>query len=189
MKNPLTVSRWSPYAAGAALGVLSWGTFYFMDRALGVSTSVCHIAASAIGMANEQAVRENAYFAKLLVKDGAWKPVVDWQFALMVALLLGGFLAAWLGRSFDRTRGVPQIWSVRFGPSRLLRWGVAFLGGIILIFGARLADGCTSGHAISGGLQLALSSWVFTGSMFASGIIAGLVLFGLPGRAGGSTHV
>ena len=53
---------------------------------------------------------------------------------------------------------------------------------VILIFGARMADGCTSGHAISGGLQLALSSWTFILAMFASGIATALLLYGKEGR-------
>ena len=175
--NPLSLRRWSPYAAGAALGVLSWATFFFMDKALGVSTSVCHMAAAVIGVGSESAVKENAYFSKLLVKDGAWKPLVDWQFALVMMMAVGAFLAAWLGRGFDETRGMPGTWASSFGPSRVVRWIGAFLGGIILIFGARLADGCTSWHAISGGLQLALSSWVFMVAMFATGVTTGLVLY------------
>lgn len=177
MRNPLTIARWSPYAAGAALGVLSWATFYFMDKALGVSTSVCHMAAAVIGAADQEAVRSNAYFSKLLVKDGAWKPLVDWQFALVLMMAVGAFAAAWMGGAFDRTRGLPGVWSARFGPSRAVRWVGAFLGGVVLIYGARLADGCTSGHAISGGLQLAVSSWVFMVAMFATGIATGVVLY------------
>jgi uncharacterized protein len=46
-----------------------------------------------------------------------------------------------------------------------------------MLFGARLAGGCTSGHGISGGLQLALSSWVFMISLFSSGIIIALILY------------
>lgn len=181
MLNPLMLRRWSPYAAGALLGVLSWATFYFMDKPLGVSTSVCHMAATVLGAADQQAVHDNPYFAKLLIAKDAWKPVFDWQFALVVMMGVGAFLAAWLGKGFDATRGMPATWAARFGPSRALRWAGAFAGGFILIFGARLADGCTSGHAISGGLQLALSSWVFMIAMFASGVTAGLLLYGRKG--------
>jgi hypothetical protein len=62
------------------------------------------------------------------------------------------------------------------------RFVAAFLGGVIIMFGARMAGGCTSGHGISGSLQLALSSWTFFLTMFASGILTALVLFRkLPG--------
>ena len=53
----------------------------------------------------------------------------------------------------------------------------AFVGGIIILYGARLAGGCTSGHGISGTLQLAVSSWVFFISMFATGIVTAALMF------------
>ena len=51
-----------------------------------------------------------------------------------------------------------------------------------MLFGARMAGGCTSGHGISGGLQLALSSWTFFFAMFASGTFMAFTLFGTGGR-------
>jgi uncharacterized membrane protein YedE/YeeE len=77
---------------------------------------------------------------------------------------------------------VPALWQWRFGPSRIRRYGMAFLGGVLLLFGARLADGCTSGHSISGGMQFAVSSWVFTAALFATGILAAFALFGREGK-------
>ena len=53
-----------------------------------------------------------------------------------------------------------------------------FLGGFIILYGARLADGCTSGHGISGTLQLAVSGWFFFAVMFASGGLTAWLLFG-----------
>ena len=95
---------------------------------------------------------------------------------LVIFVAIGAFIAARLGgERFVET--VPDTWRRRFGPSVPLRMLAAFGGGLILIFGARMAGGCTSGHAISGGLQLALSSWVFTGAMFLSGIATAMVLF------------
>jgi hypothetical protein len=43
--------------------------------------------------------------------------------------------------------------------------------------GARWAGGCTSGHGISGTLQLAVSSWLATLSFFAGGIVTALLLY------------
>lgn len=62
------------------------------------------------------------------------------------------------------------------------RYAAAFFGGVILIYGARMAGGCTSGHGISGGLQLAVSSWIFFIAMFASGVVTAFALFGKEGR-------
>ena len=77
-----------------------------------------------------------------------------------------------------RVEHVPAIWQARFGPGRRRRYLGAFVGGALLLFGARLAGGCTSGHGISGGLQLSISSWIFMAGMFASGIITAMLIYG-----------
>jgi uncharacterized membrane protein YedE/YeeE len=175
MSSLLRQARWSPYLAGAGLGVLSWITFLFMGKALGTSTTFVKAAGIVEGLAAPEHVEANAYLAKHVVKE----PVVDWQFALVVMLVAGAFLAARLAGT-RRQESMPAIWAERFGPSRVKRWAGAFLGGAVLIFGARLADGCTSGHALSGGLQLALSSWTFLIAMFAAGIGTAMLLYGRP---------
>ncbi|WP_145188375.1 YeeE/YedE thiosulfate transporter family protein [Planctomycetes bacterium Pla163] len=163
-------ARWSPYAVGAGIGVLSWATFALMDKALGTSTTFVRAAGSAIGAVAPDHVRENAYYAKYLVG----KPAFDWQFALVIGLFLGALTAARMARRNDPTYvpigAVPATWSARFGPSRTRRAVGAFLGGAVLLIGARLAGGCTSGHGISGSLQLAASSLTFIVAAFAVGI-------------------
>src|SRR5260370_39469597 len=115
-------------------------------------------------------VARNAYFSK-------FRPVVDWEWMLVRGLELGAFTSSRL--SGDRpAEPVDGLWRARFGASRRKRYLVAFLGGVILMFGARLAGGCTSGHGISGSLQLALSGWVFFASVYVSGMLTALVLFG-----------
>ncbi len=168
-------ARWSPYVVGAGIGVLSWATFYFMGKALGTSSTMVRVAAAVEGLVAPQHVQNNVYLAKHI------KPIVDWQAALVVMLFFGAWLAAASGRS-RRVEYVPRLWAWRFGESKALRYGAAFVGGVILIFGARLADGCTSGHCISGGLQLAVSSWVFLIAMFVTGVATAFVLFGKEGR-------
>ena len=172
MMNPLRIPRWSPYAVGAGIGVLSWATFYFMDKALGASTSMVNAAGAVVGAVAPEHARANEYIAKHVVGS----PVFDWRMALVLMMTVGAFLAALFGRT-RRVERVPSIWASRFGPSRLLRYAGAFVGGVILIVGARMAGGCTSGHGISGGLQLALSSWIFIGAMFASGVATAHLLY------------
>lgn len=174
-------ARWSPYAVGAGIGVLSWITFGWMGEALGTSTSMVRAAGALEGLVAEEHVRGNAYFTKYLGTAEAPSPVVDWQFALVVALVVGAFIAARLARSTFR-ESVPDLWRWRFGGSKALRHAAAFAGGAVLLFGARMAGGCTSGHGISGGLQLAVSSWVFLIAMFASGVATALLIFGREGR-------
>ncbi len=175
--NVLRMGRWSPYAVGAGIGALSWATFALMHKALGTSTTmVC--AAGAI----ERAVApghadSNAYLAKQIGTVEAPKAIVDWQFALVIMLAVGAFIAARLARSTFK-EVVPEVWSRRFGDGRLLRFSAAFIGGMVLLFGARMAGGCTSGHGISGGLQLAVSSWTFFGAMFVSGVATAMLVYG-----------
>lgn len=173
MTSLLKRPRWSPYLVGAGIGVLSWATFLFMGKALGVSTTMVRASGVIGALVAEEHVRQNAYFAKYLVG----KPAFEWQAALVVMLVVGAFLAAKLAGA-RRPEAVPSIWSERFGPSSSKRYLGAFLGGAILLFGARLAGGCTSGHGISGSLQLALSSWTFLTFMFASGIVTAFAVYG-----------
>jgi hypothetical protein len=185
MVGMLRKPRWSPYVVGIGIGVLSWATFYFLGKALGTSTSFVGAAGSAVCTLAPEHVAENAYYVKEYgAKGGGFKPVFDWQMALDISLVLGAFLSAVLGRTF-KAESVPTVWAARFGPSVAKRYVAAFIGGFILIFGARMAGGCTSGHGISGGLQLAVSSWTFFVSMFVSGVVAAAVLFGFGARGGG----
>ncbi len=172
----LTKPAWSPYVVGVGIGVLSWITFGLMDKALGTSTTMVRAAGAIEGAVARDHVESNAYFAKYLVStaDKA-NPVVDWQFALVIMLIAGAFLARKLGGA-PKPEAVPQTWAAAFGPSKARRYLGAFLGGVLLLFGARLAGGCTSGHGISGGLQLAVSSYLFMAAMFASGIAAAMLL-------------
>jgi len=94
----------------------------------------------------------------------------------LMGTFLGSLLSALVSRTF-RWERVPATWSQQFGASTPKRLVAAFLGGVIIMFGARMAGGCTSGHGISGSLQLALSSWTFFLTMFGSGILTALVLF------------
>jgi hypothetical protein len=181
MQDLLRQARWSPYLVGAAIGVLSWITFATMGKALGTSTTAVRTAGALEYTVAPEHVRDNAYYTKYLGTDEKPKPVFEWQFALVVMMIAGAWLAAKLGRS-RQSESVPRLWASRFGDSRAKRYLGAFAGGVVLLFGARLAGGCTSGHGISGGLQLALSSWVFIGSMFAAGVGTAFLIYGRKGR-------
>jgi hypothetical protein len=181
--------RWSPYVVGVGIGVLSWITFAFMGKALGTSTTMAKLAGAATGVVAPDHVAGNAYYGKYFAPD-AGKVMFDWQFFLVLALPVGAWLGARLGRADGErfTETVPDLWRERFGGSTALRYGAAFGGGAVMLFGARMAGGCTSGHGISGGLQLAVSSWTFFVAMFASGVAAAFLLFGHTGRSAGSVE-
>ncbi|MCA9304878.1 MAG: YeeE/YedE family protein [Phycisphaerales bacterium] len=178
--NLLKKQRWSPYLAGALIGALSWVTFAVMDKALGVSTTPVRVLGGVertVAPTHEEGL---AYLTKYAGTAAEPKAIIDWQFALVVMMIAGAFIAARLaGPRVVET--VPAIWKERFGSSKALRYALAFVGGMILIFGARLAGGCTSGHGLSGGMQLSLSGWVFMIAMFAGGVPAALILYGRKG--------
>ena len=162
--------RWNPYIVGAGLGVLSWAVFAIVNTPLGISTPISSAASlCAVPIVGGEAVAANPYWAKFPFK---W----DYHMLFLVGTFLGSLVSVLASRSF-RLEVVPKTWGEQFGGSRPRRLLAAFLGGAILLFGARMAGGCTSGHGISGSLQLALSSWVFFLTLFAFGILTALILF------------
>src|SRR5688572_7907526 len=168
VRRPLTVpvSRrsWNPYFVGAGIGILSWVVFAGVDKPLGVSTSLSAAAgACAIPFVGPDAVAGNPYWAKHARK---W----DYGMLFIVGTFFGALVSSLVGRRFS-PEVVPAVWRERFGPSRTKRLVAAFWGGVLVLYGARLAGGCTSGHGISGSLQLALSSWTFFLIMFAAGAV------------------
>ena len=102
--------------------------------------------------------------------------VVDWQMMLVVGIVFGSFISALLSGDFHG-QWVPSLWASTFGSDPVLRIIVTLVGGICLGFGARWADGCTSGHGISGTLQLAVSSWISAISFFVGGIMMTQFIF------------
>ena len=92
--------------------------------------------------------------------------------------ILGAFIAACTGGEF-RNEWLHPMWVARFGDSLWLRALIAIAGGILMAFGARLAGGCTSGHGISGTLQLSVGSWVALICFFAGGVATAYALFRL----------
>ena len=165
----LTAWPWSPYAAGAGIGVLSWLTLFFSGHPLGCSTSFARTAGMIEKLFRGKNVEEKLFYREI-------PPVVDWQWMLVVGMALGAFLSAQLSGDF-RLQWVPPRWEAVFGGDRMARTVVAVAGGILLGFGSRWAGGCTSGHGISGTMQLALSSWVSACCFFIGGIVTALLIF------------
>mgnify|MGYP001442404038 CR=1 FL=1 len=111
-----------------------------------------------------------------LAKTAQGWTLATYEFFFVLGIPLGALLAAMATTRF-RTRVVPVEWKKRFGsnPGNRLVW--SFVGGFLLLFGARFGGGCTSGHMISGMSQLAISSVVFSAALFISGIITARVLY------------
>ncbi len=125
--------QWSPYVAGTMLGLVSWFSVLTAGKYLGVSTTFVRT----IGMIESIFTPERVASLPYFVKE---KPIIDWQWMEVLGILIGAFIASKLSGDFKR-RFLPPMWEKRFGPSRFKRWIVAFFGGVILMFGARMADG------------------------------------------------
>lgn len=149
----------SPYLIGAAIGLLNIGAFAAFSKGIGVSGAYESSAALAARRLAPDAAHVNDY-----VKARKKPPKFDWESWLVLGTLLGGMAAARTGRSADAAR--PEA-PGSTPPQRSPLASAA--GGALLMFGARMADGCTSGHALSGTAQGAGSSWLFTPLMFAVG--------------------
>jgi hypothetical protein len=163
--------RWNPYVVGAGLGILSWAVFAVVNTPLGISTQISSAASlCAVPVLGPEGVASSAYWKKFPLK---W----DYPMVFLVGTFLGSLLSVLMSRSFQLER-VPTTWAGRYGMSTIRRMVAAFAGGTVIMFGARMAGGCTSGHGISGSLQLALSSWIFFLTLFAFGILTAMVLFG-----------
>ena len=168
MKN-LRAKSWSPYAVGVGIGILSWFAFATADHGLGITTPFEEAAGLVAG--------GTAYLAD-------HPPKIGWEWMVVVGVFLGSFLSSKL--SGDRNHAtVPSTWRDRFGDSVGLRMSLAFVGGLAMMLGARLARGCTSGHGITGALQLAVSSWIFIALAFGVGIVTALAIYGRPRSLGG----
>jgi uncharacterized membrane protein YedE/YeeE len=121
------------------------------------------------GLFSGPKVVDKAYYKK-------FSPSIEWDWMLVLGMIIGGFISAMLSGQFH-LEWVPPKWSVTFGNLPLVRWVVAFIGGIIMGIGARWAGGCTSGHGISGTLQLAISSWLAALCFFIGGILTAMLIF------------
>lgn len=160
---------WSPYLVGAGIGILSWLTFYFSDKPIGASSFYATVSGM-IGKAVAPRRTESLEYFK------SNPPKLNWEFGFVVAAVAGAAVAALTGASFVN-EWVPAMWSARFGDSTLLRAGFAFAGGTLMAFGARMAGGCTSGHGISGTLQLNVASWIAVICFFIGGAAIANLMF------------
>ncbi len=106
---------------------------------------------------------------------------LNYSFVFVIAMVIGGFL----GRRLQggAREPVPPFHSARFGHTRALRYGLAFAGGILVLWGARLAGGCTSGHMMSGMMQTAVSGYVFALAAFVFAVPTALLLYRDGGNA------
>lgn len=169
----LTEVRWSPYAVGIGIGVLSWLSFLISGKPIACSTTFARASGMVARLFLGKKIDSMPYYQKV-------KPVVDWQWMLVTGIVIGSLISALLSGDFQ-WQWVPSIWATTFGSAPLVRVVVALVGGVCMGFGARWANGCTSGHGISGTLQLAVSSWISAICFSIGGILTAHVIFRLLG--------
>ncbi len=160
----LSQKAWSPYVAGIVIGLLQIPAFLIIETALGASSSYVTIG-GLIASWLDPAILKIGYVSRHVATNAKnW-----WQVALVGGIALGAFIS--MAMSGAKRRAVSPIWQRALGTaSPAKRYAVAFFGGFIMLFGARIADGCTSGHGISGMAQLAVGSTVAVAAMFVGGI-------------------
>jgi hypothetical protein len=170
MKSSDDKKYWSPYLAGAASGLVLVLSVLITGKFFGTSTTFVRTTGMLEKIFSAERVAQMDYF----VKEA---PVVDWQWMFVLGIFIGSVIAAKTSGTFS-WQAVPVMWQKRFGAGVGKRAIVAFIGGAIGMFGARLADGCPSGHGLSGSVQLAVSGFVSLICFFIGGALLARIIYG-----------
>lgn len=166
----LTDRAWSPYVAGVVIGLLQIPAFLIIETALGASSSYVTISASLASLVDPSLLKIGYAANHVAATAKNW-----WQVALVIGIAVGAFASARL--SGAKRAAISPIWARALGsPSPAKRFAVAFVAGFLMLFGARIADGCTSGHGLSGMAQLAVGSTVAVAAMFVGGIATAMLV-------------
>jgi uncharacterized membrane protein YedE/YeeE len=160
------------WAGGLGIGVVLILAVALVQP-IGVSTQYVVLDGVLLHEVLPDIANQSSYLA---ATAGGWT-LATYEFFFVVGIPIGAFVASLATKRFS-TRLVPSVWAHRFGsmPGRRLVW--SFIGGFILLFGARFGGGCTSGHMISGVSQLAVSSLIFSAALFVSAIVTARWLYG-----------
>jgi len=171
-----TDGGWNPYFAGILVGILAVVSVLVTTQLLGkgqflgASTTFVRTAGLAEQKIAPEHVAQNEYYQAEKVK-------IDWQMMFVIGILFGSFGASLTDKSFKK-EVVPPMWSERFGTNPWCRALGAFAGGVIALFGARMAGGCPSGHGLSGMMQLSVSGFIALGCFLVGGILVARLIYG-----------
>ncbi len=151
--------------AGIALAILNFIVFlsFTTNRPIGASTTYPYCADVLTG------TTQNSYFDKIMIPG-------NWEMIFLSGAFLAGLIISLVKKDFKLTL-IHDNWKKYRGDSNSMRIIWSFVGGFILIFGARMAGGCTSGHILSGGMQLAVSSLVFGVFVFIGLLVTGKLFY------------
>ncbi len=148
-----------PYLAGVLLGLVLFAAFFFTGNGLGASGGMNRLLVFFEDGLFPAHIDRTPYL--LSMAGGSRNPLDSWVVYITIGTVMGGFFSGWRnGRLKLETVKGPRI-------STSMRWVMAFLGGTLMGYGARMARGCTSGQALSGGATLSAGSWIFMFAVFA----------------------
>lgn len=95
----------------------------------------------------------------------------------VLSIILGGFVGRWTNKKSTDIKQIPDFHIARFNDSPILHYILVFVGGILMLIGARMAGGCTSGHMMSGMMQTSVSGYIFALVVFATAIPTALFIY------------
>jgi uncharacterized membrane protein YedE/YeeE len=151
----------NPIGAGIILGIALFISFIVAGQGMGASGAFARATAQ-IAYTVDPTFAENAYAGKYLKHENA---LINWTVIEVIGIFIGGFISAMFARRIK-----PEITRAK-GYSRVKRLIFAFLGGILIAFGTRLARGCTSGQALDGAATMSVGAWIFMLSAFGAGFL------------------
>ncbi|WP_424963982.1 YeeE/YedE thiosulfate transporter family protein [Ekhidna sp.] len=158
-KNKIPSPYWNPYVCGIGLGLVLLATFLVMGRGIGASGAMTSVVATGVQTVSKSHTEANAFYMGYL-GDGTIHPLKDWLVFEVLGVLIGGFVSGRLaGRNKIKIEKGPLLSNNR-------RFLFAFTGGIVMAFGTKLARGCTSGQALTGGAMMNVGSWMFMIALF-----------------------
>ncbi|MCK0169713.1 YeeE/YedE family protein [Aliiroseovarius sp. S1123] len=171
---------------GVALGLVFF-LAVLLVKPIGVSTQFVILDGIVADVVNPELVTKtddgytstNAYLAK---SGGKYAKSVanplNYSFIFVIAMMVGAFLSAKMrgGNGADENK-LPAIHYANFGDTPIKRYAIAFAGGFVVLYGARLAGGCTSGHMMSGMMQTALSGYIFAAGAFAAAVPVAMMMY------------
>lgn len=172
-------------------GVLLGFVFFLavlLVKPIGVSTQFVILDAMVADAVNPSLITQtddgaytstNAYLAKSGGKyaKNAANPL-NYSFVFVLAMMAGAFLSAMARGGITKDeRRLPAVWYANYGDTPMKRYMVALLGGFIVVYGARLAGGCTSGHMMSGMMQTSLSGYIFAAGAFAAAVPVAMMMY------------
>lgn len=190
MSKIIFQEQWSWVVSGIAVGLI-FLMAVFLIKPIGVSTQFVILDGMVWDAVNDDIIVKdeaakkgysspNAYLNKSGGKyaKNAAEPV-NYSFILVVSMLAGGLLASLFQstQSSKESLHSPKVWREKFGNSLSKRFFAAFIGGFFVLFGARLAGGCTSGHMISGMMQTSISGYLFAFGAFLVAVPLTMFLF------------